>query len=269
MQGKIKEFGLVLSKIRNPWKIVLDKLGIIRQPYILRFYNGLKVEIRPDSGDLYGCFEVLLRGDYTKLGQSLKGEDVVIDVGANIGSFSLLAGKAVGAEGKVIALEPDERNFRQLQRNIALNNLTNVKPIRCCLGSYSGDIELYGSDVSLFNSIYSSVDNKEVSRVESQKVPITTLKDLMRDLEIDQCQYLKIDCEGAEYDILEAMSKKSAAKVEQVTIEVHKVPGHSEQEINDSMENLGYRLSAEAGIRYFKRSPIAEGAETEDKLVTH
>ncbi|HEX6028665.1 MAG TPA: FkbM family methyltransferase, partial [Nitrososphaeraceae archaeon] len=58
-----------------------------------------------------------------------KEEDVVVDIGAHIGRYTIIASKRVGANGKVVAIEADPSNFELLNRNIKLNQLTNVIPL--------------------------------------------------------------------------------------------------------------------------------------------
>src|SRR5215216_8186406 len=69
-----------------------------------------------------------------------KEGDVVVDIGAHIGLYTIIASKRVGAKGKVVAVEADPANFEMLNHNIALNNLTNATPINTI--AYSGESEI-------------------------------------------------------------------------------------------------------------------------------
>lgn len=64
----------------------------------------------------------MLRHDYLSSGQTIAPGSTVIDVGANIGCFTMVAAKLVGPTGRVFALEPEESTFRQLEKNIELNH---------------------------------------------------------------------------------------------------------------------------------------------------
>src|SRR5438270_10356711 len=99
----------LLRGVRNPLPAIFDRLGLLRSPYELHHRDGHRVELRPRAGDLFGFFEILLRNDYTSSGQHISKGATVIDIGANIGCFSILASHAVGPTGRVIAVEPDER----------------------------------------------------------------------------------------------------------------------------------------------------------------
>ena len=71
--------------------------------------------------DRAAIFQVLFAGNYDRLLESLSEGDVVIDAGANIGCFTLLAARKVGARGIVIAIEPGPNNYKRLKSNVEIN----------------------------------------------------------------------------------------------------------------------------------------------------
>ena len=199
----------------------------------------------------------MLRRDYLIAGQRLQAGDTVIDIGANIGCFSIQAAKIVGPSGMVIAVEPDKSTFDQLLENIKINKLTNVMPIRSAVGGAQGSITLRSSPNRLFSSVFASVNGHDVEG-EQQEVDLTTLENLMQAYKVARCDYLKLDCEGAEHDIVGAMSKATATKVLQITMEVHKVPDRDGQVLVDRLRMLGYeRLGASTLPYYAQRSVVA------------
>lgn len=122
----------------------------------------------------------------------IKEGDRVLDIGANIGYFTLLFAGAVSSEGKVIAIEPDVDNFQLLQRNIALNKLTDrVKTYSLALGSQANSARLYHSDSNngmhrLYPSVCCTLDSTEVSVVVGDSLDLVPL------------DFIKIDIEGYE-----------------------------------------------------------------------
>ncbi len=76
----------------------------------------------------------------------LKKGDTFLDIGANIGYYSVIAASLVGEEGLVIAYEPDPENFRLLRQNLAANALTNVYPVMAAAADYDGRSCLYLSE---------------------------------------------------------------------------------------------------------------------------
>lgn len=244
-----KALGL-LTNLKNPWAAVLDNLKMQKKPYVVHLYSGAAMELRPRSGDLFGFYEIMLRQDYLKGGQTLREGDTVIDVGANIGAFTVLAARIVGPKGRVIAIEPDKPTYQQLVRNIALNKLTNVVALNCALGETDGKGVLYSGAISLFSSMYSTVDGRETGSA-SQEMEVMTMETLLKSQNIERCDYLKMDCEGAEHQIVDSMSRAVAARFPQVTMEVHRVDGRDKASIRARMTDLGYAQSPTRRLEYY------------------
>ena len=122
----------------------------------------------------------------------------MINIGANIGCFSILASRAVGPRGRVIAIKPpDMETYRQLVRNIQLNALVNIVPLRLAIAGEEGTATSQLDRQALFSFIFSSVDGRAVHGTD-QDVRMTTLETVMQEQEVSRCDYLKLDCEGAD-----------------------------------------------------------------------
>jgi len=147
---------------------------------------------------LYGHFEEAIR-DF--LVETLQPGDTFVDVGANIGCFTLRASEVIGATGKVLAFEPDPDAFPRLRANVQLNNFDNVILQNLALGANSGEMKLYrgGGDWTHCSSIYpSSWHNPDSYAI----VKVSTLDDALEGLSVRAVRLLKIDVEGAELDVL-------------------------------------------------------------------
>ena len=205
------------------------------------------MEIRPQRGDRYTFYETLIRNSYLSQGQQLRPGDTVIDIGANIGCFCVLAARAVGPTGRVIAVDPEQSSFDSLQGNIRLNRCKNVDARRLAIGGSSGSIDLHVSDTALFSSIYTEVGGVKTEAPlhatgsTVQRVPMSTLEALMDDADVGQCNYLKVDCEGAEHDIFREMDQDTADRIDQITMEVHHVPGAEPQALPSQLTELGFQ----------------------------
>src|SRR4051812_4112055 len=124
---KTRQIASYCQQTRTPLALTLDCLRLKRGPFVAVTGDGLKLRIRPSRGESFTFYENLLRKDYLKNGIVLRPGDTVVDVGANIGAFAVVAASIVGPRGRVIAFEPVAETFQCLTENVALNGLGNVE----------------------------------------------------------------------------------------------------------------------------------------------
>ncbi|HEX8154594.1 MAG TPA: FkbM family methyltransferase [Thermoanaerobaculia bacterium] len=117
----------------------------------------------------------------------------VYDVGANVGFFTLLAAKLAGERGAVYAFEPIERNLGYLRRHIAANKLSTVHVLPIAVSSHAG--------VAFFNSGHNPAMGK-LADAGDVEVRTAAIDDLVAAGELRPPDFVKIDVEGAEYDVL-------------------------------------------------------------------
>jgi FkbM family methyltransferase len=123
----------------------------------------------------------------------LKGGETFLDIGANCGLFTLYAARAVGPNGRVIAVEPMPAMIERLQFNVKTNGFTNVAVVECAVGDTAGTATLH---VQKFRRGSSSILPADTSfRLQ---VPMMTLLDLCRKLGVRNIDSMKIDIEGFE-----------------------------------------------------------------------
>ena len=131
--------------------------------------------------------------------KEIKKGDTVVDIGANIGLFTLFFSKLVGTTGRVIAFEPDPENFDVLKKNIELNEITNVTLVQKGVSNKNESVKLYKSNVSGGHSLIKNEWAKEYTNIQT-----VTLDDYFRGEEIDM---IKIDAEGFELEVIEGGKK--------------------------------------------------------------
>jgi len=160
-----------------------------------------------------------------------KKGDVVVDLGANIGRYAIIASSRVGPMGKVVAIEAHPSNFKILKKNIRLNKLTNVIPLNYAVSSNETKVKLYTPDEELGYTMHHSIMFNYLSpRFETKtgkkyvEVKGNTLDNLLQQNRIEhgQVNWIKIDVEGAEYEVLKgAQNILSKSKDIVLMVEVH------------------------------------------------
>jgi len=133
------------------------------------------------------------------LRKEIKNGDVVLDLGANIGFYTLIAAKLVGKRGRVFAFEPEPANFARLEMNVRLNGYENVVLVQKAVSNRTSRCTLYLSDQDRdTHRIYDIRDGRRFIEVESIR-----LDDYFHNQRVD---FIKMDIEGAEWAALQGMS---------------------------------------------------------------
>jgi len=188
-------------------------LGLVpARPY--RFRNGavLKIQRGTEHVPIMGIF---LRGDYGVPPDNA----TVIDLGANIGAFSVYA-VIMGRNTRVYAYEPMPETYQALQENIRLNRLTRA--IKCFNYAVAGTPavrELFVTGTNFFfPTLIAPIKPQET---ESQPVRCTTLAEIIDLNKLARVDLLKIDVEGGEYDILYRTPLQYFDRIQQIRMDYH------------------------------------------------
>jgi FkbM family methyltransferase len=144
------------------------------------------------SLDRYGEWDEL---ELRILAQLLRPEDVVLDVGANIGTHTVFFARTVGEGGFVFSFEPQRLLFQTLCANVALNELLNVKCFEAAVGRGEGTLELLMLDPRKENNFGGSPAESAAGGETVQLVSLDSFG-------FPDCRLIKIDVEGAELDVL-------------------------------------------------------------------
>ena len=150
-----------------------------------------------------------------------KQSDVVINVGAHLGRHTIIASKRVGQTGKIVAIEAHLENFKMLNRNIKLNKLTNVIPLNYAVYSNQTKLKLYMPDEE--SSHHSTMlERVGETRKKFVEVNANTLDNLLQQNGVEEVNWVKIDVEGAEFEVLKGATKiLSKSNDIAILIEIH------------------------------------------------
>jgi len=180
----------------------------------IRLLNGIEIAFSDHPHDIITAFVLWARRDYG----NIEKNSIVVDIGANIGVFSLYA-VSMGAR-KVYAYEPSERAYEVLLHNIVHNQLEDkVVPHKLAVYNTSGDKVIIPIDSSPYNRMVT-----ENSAQKWAMVGTVTLERIVQDSEEAFVDLLKIDCEGMEYDILFGATESAFSKIGAIRMEYHDGP---------------------------------------------
>ncbi|MFC2060355.1 FkbM family methyltransferase [Chloroflexota bacterium] len=136
---------------------------------------------------------------------SVKEGDVVLDLGANLGYYSLLAARLVGGKGRVYSFEPEPRNFRLLLKNIELNGYDNITPLQKAVSDKTEMLKLFiSSEDSGAHTIRESVDSRDYK--ESIDMEVVKLDEFFAG-NTKPINVIKMDVEGSEPKAFQGMEK--------------------------------------------------------------
>ena len=185
--------------------------------------------------------------DTTKLFEKVvKKGDIVVDMGANVGYFTLLSAKLTGENGKVFSFEPNPKNFEYLSKNIKINNYTNVTAEQKAISNSSGKIKLFNCPYDTGHHTINQQEGIEAYRlgrtgeVSSIDIEAVTLDEYMKN-KSDKVDVIKIDVEGAEALAFMGM-KDILAKNKNIKIFLEFFPLLIEKMGNSPEEFINYLL---------------------------
>ena len=176
---------------------------------------------------------------------NIKKDGVVIDCGANIGEFSLIAAKQVSPNGLVISIEPSKSIVTKLKENFLLNNFHNFKIIEIAVSDKVAKSVLYEHGVSELSSLDPNLLDKPATN--TIEIQVDTLDNVIASNNIDSVAMLKMDIDGYEHEAFlgcaEAFKKNI---IKNILCEVHygllKKKGIDEEKIYDLLKSNGFTI---------------------------
>ena len=209
--------------------------------YVLRRYRPTEYRMRSGlrvidaTGTLPGTLaEVFVRRRYGPVERFR----TIVDVGANVGSFALYAADSC-PEARIFCYEPEQQNFSLLKQNLQINGLEGrVSAFQRAVGSRKGPRKLAVgiSQLNAFDDLRDSPSH--------QMVECTTLQDIRAAHCLETLDLLKMNCEGAEYEILETCSNSDYEGVLNIRLEYHNLDAESRngESLRRHLEARGYRI---------------------------
>ena len=211
---------------------------------VINMANGVRFKVRVNTSDALIIWEIWRAKVYDDKRIPIHAGDVVVDMGAHIGAFAVRAAR-LAHRGKVYAYEAASKNYDLLIENRQLNGLENLYIENSAVSNRQGEMPLY---TPAGNSILGSLMQDTSSFMEM--VQATTFSDIITDHGIEQIDFLKVDVEGAEFDILFGCSDETFSKIRRVVIEYHEFEGNKRghRDLINLLSVHGFKVVVEKGI---------------------
>ncbi len=215
--GRLRQDKEVIRLLKNWREVLWSKLkgSNITELY---FRNGTVVHSPPEVDLTFLFHEVWLDKLYEQEGYELSETDLVIDIGANIGTFAIYAASKA-EKGEVLAFEPFPANADFLRRNVAESKLNNIKVFQKAVAETNEPRQLNISDEWIKHTLNTGIS--ESSATSAIEIQCVTLDEVLGDKPV--CDLLKIDCEGSEYEIFYTLSPETLRKIRRIVGEYHEV----------------------------------------------
>jgi FkbM family methyltransferase len=185
--------------------------------------------------DAGGLLSVNVDRDYEVPGVDWDGLKAIVDIGAHVGTFTVWAA-ARSPRARILAVEPNPETFAFLEKNIRDNGLQDrVIAVNAAVGAEPGAATLELVEHSL---------GTRLARGGAGTVAVTvqTVPSLLAGAGMREVDLLKIDCEGMEYEVFEALDSDQLSRLAAIACEYHPEPGHSVADLDALLRTSGFKV---------------------------
>jgi FkbM family methyltransferase len=181
------------------------------------------------------CYDVILD----------RAAPVILDIGANSGLFALRL-KQLYPSAKIACYEPFPPNFVQLENTIAVNGLNEVTPLQKAVGAHRGRAKLFIHKRNMGGHSFYAAEAHNTDHVDVEVIDVPSI---LGDLQ-QQVDLLKLDCEGAEFDILMNLAASDARQIRRIIVETT-CDLYNVDQLNAQMSSLGYQHQPRNGLSLY------------------
>lgn len=166
-----------------------------------------------------------------------KKDAVVLDIGGNLGLFSLYASKYAK---QVYCIEPSSESMENIEKMLVFNELKNVKPLKKAVYIENGSFPLFDNQNRTMRSLHQAVSDPNL---KPELVETITLDKLFDDEGIEHVDLMKLDIEGTEIEVLSSLGfAKVADKIDVIVTERHGWAGRNPHQLDEALKNNGFKV---------------------------
>jgi FkbM family methyltransferase len=245
----------IVAKVKNWYAFMMNYIGFRNIGNLYEFRNGLKIKTN-EGVDTATIIVVFFKHDYG----IIEDNSTIIDIGGNIGSFSLYAASSA-KNTKVFVYEPLPKTYDLLSENIKINNFEGkISAFNFGVGATKEKRKLFLTGGSPFNTLYS--DKPDDNFIE---INLMSLEDIFVENNIEMCDVLKCDCEGAEYEIFYNAPDIYLNKIKEIRFEYHNLndDSYNIDGLTDFLVGKGFKRTVFrsdtnlSGNAWFKRESLS------------
>jgi FkbM family methyltransferase len=215
---KLMENLKFLGMLKNPSVFLADWLKLTKKETVIySLRSGIDYKIRPQTCDQGVIKEIIQYHCYDPKDFTVGENDIVFDIGAQIGIFSVYAAFQA-KNGKVYSFEPLPDNFSLLKENAELNKCANIVLYNAALTETGGKRNLFlaGNNTGGHSLVQLRAKNDQTVEINSFSLP-----EVMAREKIERIDFFKIDCEGGEYEIFFNLPLEILKKIKKISMEYH------------------------------------------------
>lgn len=223
--------------MRCPPRRFLSTSSLARQWLTLRLRSGTSIRCR--INECMAFVEVFVLRDYDIPDFDWQSVRTIVDVGANIGIATVWFAQRA-KEARILAVEPSPAALPALESNLGTNLLNaRVTIVALALGGTPG----VGYLMTSGSTVEARVTSSSLPHARTdQPVAVTTLEQLLSDRQLSSVDVLKLDCEGAEYDVLLSVNATLLGRIDTIVGEYHQVDGYQPSDLKLHLELCGFSV---------------------------
>lgn len=247
----------LFENVSNTRIYFLDKIK--KQSELVFITKPIAIKVRVPRRLMLIFKEIFMSDVYSihELAKGLNENSVVLDIGANVGFFSVLLLSKKNIK-KIIAFEPIPVNIQTLKKTIAENKVLQEKLVlqeKAVTGQPMGDLTLFLDSEKELTENASVFSGFESTHAQKLVVPSISLTQIFQENNLNQVDFVKMDCEGSEFDILYNTDPSLLKKIKHMILEVHDLDDakNNTEYMNSFLQSHGfattyYRLSAKSHV---------------------
>ena len=232
IKRRLSELRWAIAEISNPFTYLWSRLHPFRQKDVfIHFRNGIRYLLPKPVGDAAMIREIWMDAPYDAF--PIEDNFTIVDIGANIGIFSIKASKAA-KNVRVLAFEPVPSNVEAIKENAKLNDCA-IETFPFAVGAENGTVKMYVYPKNKEASIHASAESEMI------EFPSISLNKALEGIE--RCDFMKMDCEGSEEAILLNCPLNILRKIRSMAVEWHdKYSTFGLEYFIKSLSNNGYEV---------------------------